>query len=131
MIHCAIMGSIERFLAVLLEHTEGRFPLWLAPEQLRILTLKDDKDILKMAQDVVKKAKAKSLRVELDDSPGTVSKKVHDAEVQKVPYTVVIGPSEIEKGVLATRSRKDLPEIKPMRVEELLNKLAQDAKTRS
>src|SRR3989338_8816975 len=80
MIHHAIMGSIERFLAVYIEHTSGKFPVWLAPEQVRVATLKDDPNILKMAQSVVEKAYSMGIRVELDDSNESVAKKIHEAE---------------------------------------------------
>ncbi|MBI2285621.1 threonine--tRNA ligase, partial [Candidatus Saccharibacteria bacterium] len=84
MIHKALLGSFERFLSVYLEHTEGRFPLWLAPEQVRIIALKDDANILKMAKDVVKKAKEMGLRAELDDDNETVAKKILAADQMRV-----------------------------------------------
>src|SRR3989344_5545115 len=130
MIHKALLGSFERFLSVYLEHVEGKFPLWLAPEQLRVVTLKDDANILKMAKDVVKKAKGIGLRVELDDSNETVAKKILEAEKIKVPYMVVIGEKEVQSGNVNPRHRADLPELPESPVEELLEKLSQDAKTR-
>jgi threonyl-tRNA synthetase len=130
MIHCAVMGSIERFLGVYIEHTGGQFPLWLAPEQLRVATLNDEKNILEMAKNVVKKAKEAGIRAELDDSNESVGKKVRDAEVMKVPYTVVIGGKEVESGKLAPRGRSDLPELPESSVEELVQRLSDDAKAR-
>lgn len=130
MIHCAVMGSIERFLSVYLEHSGGKFPLWLAPEQLRVATLNDDANILKMAKDVVKKAQDAGLRAELDDSNESVGKKVLHAEQMKVPYTLIIGGKEAESGKLAPRNRSDLPELPESTVDELLQALADRAKSR-
>jgi threonyl-tRNA synthetase len=130
MIHKALLGSFERFLSVYLEHTNGNFPVWLAPEQLRVATLNDDETVVKAAKDIVAKAKEKGLRAELDDSNESVGKKIRDAEVMKVPYTVVIGGKEVESGRLSPRGRHDLPELPESSVEELLQKLSQDAKSR-
>jgi threonyl-tRNA synthetase len=130
MIHCAVMGSIERFLGVYIEHTNGHFPLWLAPEQLRVATLNDEEPILNMAKSVVQKANEAGIRAELDDSNESVGKKVRDAEVLKVPYTVVIGGKELESGRLSPRHRSDLPELPESSVEELLQRLFNDSKAR-
>jgi threonyl-tRNA synthetase len=130
MIHAALLGSVERFLAVYIEHTTGKFPLWLAPEQLRILTLNDEPNILKMAKDVVKKSKEHGLRVELDDSNESVPKKIREAELMKVPYTVVIGPKEVESREVKPRARSDIEEHMPMDIEAFLQKLAYDAQAR-
>lgn len=131
MIHHAVMGSIERFLAVYLEHTAGKFPLWLAPEQLRLITLNNDENILKMAHDVVKKARLKDLRVGLDDSNETVSKKIRDAEVMRVPFTVVVGGKEVEAQRLSPRARSDLKlEDDTLGVDDFLDKLSQDDQAR-
>ena len=130
MIHKALLGSFERFLSVYLEHTNGHFPLWLAPEQLRVATLNDESDTLEMAKTVVKKAKEAGIRVELDDSNQSVGKKVRDAEVMKVPYTVVIGAKEVESGRLSPRHRSDLTELPELSVDELLQRLSDDAKAR-
>jgi len=131
MIHCAIMGSIERFLAVYIEHVQGKFPVWLAPEQLRVVALNDEDNILKMAKDVVKKAKAVGVRAILDDSNESVGKKIRDAEVMKVPYTVVIGGKELESGRLTPRHRADLPELPESTVEELLQQISKSAQARA
>jgi threonyl-tRNA synthetase len=134
MIHKALLGSFERFLSVYLEHTNGHFPLWLAPEQLRVATLNDEEPVVKMAKEVVDKAKEQGLRAELDDSNESVGKKVRDAEVMKVPYTVVIGPNEVKTGVLDPRARSDMDKDKftaiQVKVEHFLKILAEDAKSR-
>lgn len=130
MIHKALLGSFERFLSVYLEHTGGRFPLWLAPEQLRVITLKDDSNILKMAKGVVEKSKELGLRAKLDDSNETVGKKILEAEKMKVPYMIVIGDKEVQSGRATPRHRSDLPDIAELSVDELLEKLANRAKNR-
>lgn len=130
MIHKALLGSFERFLAVYLEHTNGHFPLWLSPEQLRVATLNDDEPVVKMAKEIVQKAKEMGLRAEVDDSNESVAKKIRDAEVMKVPYTVVIGGKEVESGRLGPRRRSDLVEIPESSIDELLQRLSDDAKAR-
>jgi len=130
MLHKALLGSVERFLSVYLEHTNGNFPLWLAPEQLRVATLSDDENILKSAKQLVEKARAAGLRAGLDDSNESVGKKVRDAELMKIPYTVVIGGKEVESGRAAARHRSDLPEMPEMAVDELLQRLSDDSKAR-
>lgn len=130
MIHAALLGSVERFLAVYIEHTAGKFPLWLAPEQVRIIALNNKSNILKMANDVVKKAKELGLRAELDNSNETVAKKILQAEQMKVPYTIVIGQKEVESGRVTPRHRADLPELPESPVDELLEELSQNAQNR-
>jgi threonyl-tRNA synthetase len=130
MLHKALLGSVERFLSVYLEHTNGNFPLWLAPEQLRVATLSDDENIIKAAKELIEKANAAGVRAGLDDSNESVGKKVRDAEIMKIPYTVVIGGKEVESGRLAPRHRSDLPELPESSIEELLSKLSQDARDR-
>jgi len=130
MIHKALLGSFERFLSVYLEHTNGHFPLWLAPEQLRVATLNDEENIVNAAKDIVAKAQAHGVRAGLDASNESVGKKIREAELMKIPYTVVIGGKEVESGRLAPRHRNDLPELPESSVEELLTKLSDDAKAR-
>jgi threonyl-tRNA synthetase len=130
MIHAALLGSVERFMAVYIEHTEGRFPLWLSPEQLRIIAVNDDDSILKLAQSVVKKSRQFGLRTELDDSNESVGKKIREAEIMKVPYAVVIGQKEVESHKVTPRVRHDLVQITETGIDDLLQKLSQDAKAR-
>lgn len=132
MIHCALLGSIERFLAVYIEHTSGHFPVWVAPEQVRIIAVNDAPDILKMAMSVVKKAKELGVRATLDDSQESVGKKIRDAEVKKVPYAVVIGAKELESGQVTPRLRSDLSgEEKSQSIDDFLTGVAEEARTRS
>jgi threonyl-tRNA synthetase len=132
MIHKALLGSFERFLSVYLEHTNGHFPLWLAPEQLRVVALNDDKDVLKAVKELVEKAKEQGIRAEADTSNESVGKKVRDAEQMRVPYTVVIGGKEVESGQVTPRMRSDLPKLEEetWAVDDFLAKLSEDAKAR-
>ena len=132
MIHKALLGSFERFLSVYIEHTAGHFPVWLAPEQVRVIALNDEKPILKLATDVVKKAKELGIRAELDDSNESVGKKIREAEVMKVPYTVVIGKKEVKSGQVTPRSRSDLgKKEETLRIEDFLHAVAEEARSRS
>lgn len=130
MLHKALLGSFERFLSVYLEHTNGNFPLWLAPEQLRVATLNDEENIVNAAKDIIAKAQERGIRAGLDVSNESVGKKVRDAEIMKIPYTVVIGGKEVESGRLNPRHRSDLPELPESSIEELLQKLSDDSKNR-
>jgi threonyl-tRNA synthetase len=93
MIHCAIMGSIERFTAVLIEHLGGTFPLWLAPEQLRVIPVADAH--LEYATRVHTELKAIGIRATLDDANESLGKKIRAAKQAKLPYFVVIGDKEV------------------------------------
>lgn len=133
MVHKAILGSIERFLSVYIEHTVGRFPVWLAPEQLRILTLNQEDSTVAYAQELLGKAKAAGLRATVDNNNDSVGKKIRSAELLKLPYTVVIGGKEIESGEVIPRIRKDLevqPRTEPLAIDAFLEAVAQEAKVR-
>lgn len=103
MIHCAIMGSIERFMSVMIEHTAGAFPLWVAPVQVKVLPISDTQ--MEYASNVFQTLKDAGIRVELDDSSETLGKKIRAAAVQKIPYTLVIGDKEIESNMVTVESR--------------------------
>lgn len=133
MVHCALLGSIERFLSVYIEHAAGKFPVWLAPEQMRIITLNSDENIAIFATEVANKAKRLGLRVTIDNANESVGKKIRNAELMKIPYTVVIGGKEVETDELVPRVRKDMevsPEHTPRTVDELLKTIANEAKAR-
>ena len=108
MIHCALLGSIERFLSVYIEHTAGKFPVWVAPEQLRIVKVKDNDAINQMIDDLTVSAKEHGVRYTVDDSNNSIGKKVRAAELYKVPYVIVVGDKEAESGKIGVRIRKDL-----------------------
>lgn len=108
MIHAAIMGSIERFLSVYIEHTGGRFPVWLAPEQVRIIQVKDSEEVDNFVAEFTSAMKTAGIRFSTDASNESVSKKIRNAELMKVPYTVVVGEKEVETGEVTPRLRADL-----------------------
>jgi len=108
MIHRAILGSFERFIMLLIEHFAGKFPVWLAPEQLRLITVNQEKTTLSFADKVAEMAKNLGLRVYVDNDNESVGKKIRNSEVMKVPYTVVIGEKEIKTGKLTPRIRTDM-----------------------
>lgn len=133
MIHCALLGSIERFLSVYIEHTAGKFPVWVAPEQVRIITVNQEDNTVSFASDVLSQAKKLGLRVVVDNSNESVGKKIRAAELMKVPYTVVLGEKEISGGDLVPRIRKDLvvaEETRSYNVHEFLKTVANEAKSR-
>jgi threonyl-tRNA synthetase len=96
MIHAAIMGSIERFLSILIEHVAGAFPFWLAPEQIRVATVGDD--FTPFATEIVKSLKDAGIRAELDASNEKVGKKIRNAATSKIPWTIVVGQKELDGG---------------------------------
>ncbi|MFH1181130.1 MAG: threonine--tRNA ligase [bacterium] len=102
MIHRAIIGSAERFIMILLEHYAGAFPLWLSPVQVEILNITDKH--LRYAKSVLKELMAENIRAELK-TDGTVSKRIRQAELQKIPYILVLGDKEIKTKSVAVRKR--------------------------
>lgn len=108
MIHAAIMGSIERFLSVYIEHTGGRFPVWLAPEQVRVIQVKDSDEVDAFVAEFTSALKTAGIRFSTDASNESVSKKIRNAELMKVPYAVVVGEKEVETSEITPRLRADL-----------------------
>jgi threonyl-tRNA synthetase len=103
MIHCAIMGSIERFMSVLIEHFAGSFPLWLAPVQVAVLPVADRH--VEFAQGLAQELRDLGLRVDVDDSTESVGKKIRNAEQGKLPLMLVVGDKEASGGPLTVRLR--------------------------
>jgi threonyl-tRNA synthetase len=103
MIHRAILGSLERFLGILIEHYAGNFPLWLSPTQVKIITVNDKAD--KFAKEVLKKLKDNNIRAEIDLRQESVSKKVRDAIKEKVNYVINLGDKEVKSKKIAIRTR--------------------------
>jgi len=96
MIHKALLGSFERFLAVYLEHTNGHLPVWLAPEQLRFITVNDSDEVIGLTKGLQRYADSLGIRSTIDDSNDTIGKKIYNAETLKVPHKFVVGPQELE-----------------------------------
>jgi len=102
-VHRTIYGSLERFIGILIEHYQGRFPVWLAPVQVRVLSLSDES--VAYAATIVKQLAAAGVRVEADLESGTVGGKIRNAQLQKIPYMLVIGQKEEQAGTVAVRAR--------------------------
>jgi threonyl-tRNA synthetase len=104
MIHRAPFGSMERFVGVLIEHFAGAFPVWLAPEQARILPISDK--VSDYAEEVVAALRAAGVRASVDSSPDKLGAKIRLAQLGKVPYMIVVGGKESESRQVSIRSRK-------------------------
>ena len=101
----ALLGSLERFFGILIEHYAGAFPLWLAPEQVRVLPLTDKQ--LEYAEAVADELRNAELRVGLDRRSEKIGAKIRDAQLEKIPYMLIMGPKETEEGTVSVRSRVD------------------------
>lgn len=133
MIHFALMGSIERFLAAYIEHTAGKFPVWLAPEQVRLISVNQENETIEYIDKVTAIAQKMGLRVVIDNSNESVGKKIRAAEIMKVPYTFVVGEKEIKTGMFTPRIRKDMSVVaaeEAVDVNDLFKTIANEAKAR-
>jgi len=128
MIHRALFGSIERFFGVLIEHYAGAFPLWLAPVQVAVLPITDR--INEYAEEVSNMLKAAGFRVETNLRSEKIGAKIRDAQLQKVPYMLVLGDKELEDNKVAVRERKQ-GDIGVMSLEEFIGMIAEKKLTRS
>jgi threonyl-tRNA synthetase len=125
MIHRALLGSIERFLAILLEHTGGAFPLWLSPVQARVLTLTERQEAY--GAEVAAELRSKGLRVEVDARNEKLGYKVRQAQLEKLPYMLVVGDREAAERKVAPRVRSG-EQLPVMSVEEIAGRLVEEAK---
>ena len=105
MVHRALLGSLERFFGILIEHHGGAFPLWLAPEQVRVLPLTEKE--LPYAESVGAELRSSEFRVDVDRKSEKVGAKIRRAQAAKVPYMLIVGPREAEAGTVSVRSRSD------------------------
>jgi threonyl-tRNA synthetase len=123
MIHFALMGSLERFLSVYIEHTMGKFPVWLAPVQVKILPVSDK--FSDYANEVLAELSKAGVRVELDDRSERLQAKIRDAQIEQVPYMLVVGGKEAENQTVAVRNR-DKKEQEVISVKEFLELVANE-----
>jgi threonyl-tRNA synthetase len=128
MIHRALFGSVERFFGVLTEHYAGAFPLWLSPEQLRLLPVADRH--VEAAQELAATARAAGLRVEVDDSKQSVGKKIRAAQLLKTPYVIVVGDRDLEAGTFTVRNRAGV-EVGGLRFDAVVALLVEEDSTRA
>ena len=122
-IHRAILGSSDRFISFLIEETKGAFPLWLSPVQVKILPITDNQ--IEYAKEVEEKLRENRIRVELDESNEKVGYKIRKAQLEKVPYMLVLGAKEQEGNLVAVRSRKD-GDIGQMKKDEFIAKVKKE-----
>lgn len=128
-IHRAVSGSFERFIAILIEHFAGAFPLWLSPEQVRVLPISDE--VLGYAQEVTAKLRAAGIRAVCDDRSDTLNYRIRDGEVMKVPYMAVLGKREAEAGQVAVRARGAGKKQEVVAVEAFIAQLVAEVKGRA
>jgi threonyl-tRNA synthetase len=128
-IHRAVSGSIERFLAILIEHFAGAFPVWLAPEQVRVLPIADD--LAPQAREITQRMKRVGIRAHLDDRSDTLNYRIREGELAKVPYMAVLGKREAEAGTLAIRVRGTGKKQEIVGVDEFIRRVADEIETRA
>ncbi len=126
MVHRAMLGSIERFIGILIEHYAGLFPLWLAPVQAKIVTLTDEQ--IPFAKELAQKMREAGLRPELDLRPEKLGAKIRQAHLEKVPYTLVVGAKEAENKCVTIRLRSG-KNLEGVSVEDLINKMKEEVKS--
>lgn len=128
-IHRAVSGSFERFIAILIEHFAGAFPLWLAPEQVRVLPISDD--VASVARRVTDKLKRAGIRATLDDRADTLNYRIRDGEVTRVPYMAVIGKREADSGAVALRVRGTGKKQEIVPVDEFVARVLREKEERA
>ncbi|MCD8315668.1 MAG: threonine--tRNA ligase [Firmicutes bacterium] len=129
MIHRVVFGSIERFIGILTEHFAGAFPLWLAPVGVRVATIRSDID--DYARELTERLKSEGIRAEFDSRNEKIGYKVRDAQMQKIPYMLVIGDRERETGTVSVRSRKEENKAIVMTTEEFIAKAKAEIETKA
>ena len=125
-IHRAILGTLDRFMAFLIEETKGAFPTWLAPVQVKVLPISDKH--LEYANKVKEALLDKEVRVEVDDRAEKIGYKIREAQLQKVPYMLIVGDKEQEAGEVGVRNRKD-GDVGAMKLEKFVEKIDEEIKT--
>ncbi len=128
MIHRVVFGSIERFIGVITEHFAGAFPTWLAPVQVKVLTITDRAN--DAAQALKDRLDALNVRAEIDLRNEKIGFKIREAQMMKIPYMLVIGDKEAENGTVAVRSRKD-GDLGAMPVDAFVEKILEEIRTRA
>ncbi|VAW32021.1 Threonyl-tRNA synthetase [hydrothermal vent metagenome] len=128
MIHCAVMGSIERFIAIMLEHTGGTLPVWLAPVQVRVLPISETH--AEYAEKVSSALSDVKVRTEIDSSNESLGKKIRNAKIAKIPYVLVIGDKESTENTVSVESR-DNGKLGAMDVSDFVQKVAEEARKRA
>jgi threonyl-tRNA synthetase len=129
MIHRAIFGTLERFTGFLIEHFAGAFPVWLAPEQVRVLPITDDQ--AEGAAEIVSTLRDAGLAAELDVRSDTLNYRIRDGELNRIPYLLVVGGRELEAGTVAVRARSAEKKQVVMPVQEFVERIQDEVRTRA
>ena len=127
MIHRALLGSMERFFGVLVEHYAGAFPTWLAPVQVRVITIAEKHHWY--ALEVEKQLKDKGLRVETDLRNEKIGYKIREARLEKIPYMLVVGDNEVDTNTVSVRSRK-AGDLGQSSLEDFIEKILEEINKR-
>ena len=128
MIHRALMGSIERFFGVLLEHYAGAFPAWLAPVQARVLPVSEDHE--PYAVRIVDRLKADGFRVDMAEATEGLGGRIRKAKMEKLPYVLVVGNDDVEHGTVGVNARGSARPERDVAVDEFADRLAADVTAR-
>ena len=128
MIHRVVFGSIERFIGILTEHFAGDFPLWIAPLQCKILPISQAHH--EAAHKIFKNLELAGLRAELDERNEKIGYKIREAQLQKIPYMIIIGDKEITENKISVRSKK-LGDLGSISLEDFINKISEEIKNKS
>ncbi|MDO5718127.1 MAG: threonine--tRNA ligase [Tissierellia bacterium] len=128
MVHRAIYGSIERFLGILIEHFEGKFPIWLAPVQVKILPISDKFN--ENAEELRKKLYEAGIRAEVDGRAEKIGFKIRAAQMEKVPYSLILGQKEIETNTVSVRKR-DKGDEGSFSIEDFINRVREEIDTKA
>ena len=129
MLHRVIFGSIERFIGILTEHYAGRFPVWLAPVQVRVLSVSEKS--FDYASQVAAKLKSSGIRMELDNSDNKIGYKIREAQLQKVPYMLVLGEKESDDGTIVTVRTREGQDLGSMPLDDFIAKVQKETADRS
>ena len=128
MVHRALLGSLESFFGVLVEHYAGQFPTWLAPVQARVIAISDK--VTDYAESVVAKLKEQGVKVEADTSSEKLGAKIRAAELQKIPYMIICGQKEADQGKVSVRSKKK-GDLGAMLIDQMLDLITTEIKDKS
>jgi len=127
-IHRALLGAIERFFAVLLENCAGNFPLWLAPEQIRIVPIKDTH--IEYGKEILKKLKNRNLRASIDETSRPMGAKIRQSRLEKIPYSVIIGDNEAENSCVAVKLQNG-KQFQDIDLSDFITRVCEERDTRS
>jgi threonyl-tRNA synthetase len=128
-IHRAVSGSLERFIAILIEHFAGAFPVWLSPEQVRVLPISDD--VAPHAREIAARLKAAGVRAHCDERNDTLNYRIRDGEIMKVPYMAVVGKREAESGTIALRTRGAGKKQDVLALDAFIARVQEEIRTRA